>query len=115
MNEKEIQAESRDLHIEHVPTNSQDEVAEEAKGGDLSEMPPGYYRNWRFIGSVLAVAFMAQGLYLGSFKFERPPRAFTDMSKDTSCQQIRLQSSMPILVLTQITLSFRSLRHCAVA
>ncbi|KAF2112843.1 siderophore iron transporter [Lophiotrema nucula] len=28
-------------------------------------MPPGYYRNWRFIGSVLAVAFMAQGLYLG--------------------------------------------------
>ncbi|KAF2265565.1 siderophore iron transporter [Lojkania enalia] len=28
-------------------------------------MPPGYYRNWRFIGSVVAVAFMAQGLYLG--------------------------------------------------
>ncbi|KAF2499906.1 fungal trichothecene efflux pump [Lophium mytilinum] len=28
-------------------------------------MPEGYYRNWRFIGSVAAVAFMAQGLYLG--------------------------------------------------
>lgn len=64
--EKDIQTESRDLHIENASNPpSHDEVAEEAKGGDLSEMPAGYYRNWRFIGSVVAVAFMAQGLYLG--------------------------------------------------
>lgn len=52
--------------IEHVSNDSShDEVAAEAKGGDLSEMPPGYYKSWRFIGSVAAVVFMAQGLYLG--------------------------------------------------
>ncbi|KAF2474847.1 fungal trichothecene efflux pump [Lindgomyces ingoldianus] len=65
MDEKEIQASTRDLHIESISNDSQDEVAEEAKGGDLSDMPEGYYRSWRFIGSVAAVAFMAQGLYLG--------------------------------------------------
>lgn len=67
MEEKEIQTSARDVHIENVSDNSShDEVAEEARGGDLSEMPAGYYRNWRFIGSVIAVAFMAQGLYLGA-------------------------------------------------
>jgi hypothetical protein len=43
-----------------------DEVTEEAKGGELSDMPKGYYRSWRFIGSLLAVVFMAQGSYLGN-------------------------------------------------
>ncbi|KAF2178609.1 fungal trichothecene efflux pump [Zopfia rhizophila CBS 207.26] len=65
MDEKDIQTSSRDLHTENVSNNSGDEVAKEAKGGDLGDMPPGYYRNWRFIGSVIAVCFMAQGLYLG--------------------------------------------------
>ncbi|KAF2645781.1 siderophore iron transporter [Massarina eburnea CBS 473.64] len=62
-NEKKIET----VHdqIEDVSNPYHDEVASEAKGGDLSEMPEGYYRNWHFIGSVLAVAFMAQGLYLG--------------------------------------------------
>lgn len=46
---------------------SSDEVAEEAKGGSLDDMPKGYYRNWRFIGSVAAVVFLAQGSYLGRF------------------------------------------------
>ncbi|ORY16299.1 fungal trichothecene efflux pump [Clohesyomyces aquaticus] len=69
MHEKEINADTHDLHIERAAENDatqlHDEVAEEAKGGDLSEMPKGYYRSWRFIGSVVAVVFMAQGLYLG--------------------------------------------------
>ena len=65
MNEKEIHAVNNE-RIEKVSHLSQDdELAEEARGGDLSEMPEGYYRNWRFIGSVVAVSFMAQGLYLG--------------------------------------------------
>ena len=67
MNEKDINAIAREERIENVSDSfiSEDGVAEEAKGGDLSEMPEGYYRSWRFIGSVLAVSFMAQGLYLG--------------------------------------------------
>lgn len=64
--EKEVQTDTRDIQIEDVSNDSHhDEVAEEAKGGELSELPSGYYWNWRFIGSVIAVAFMAQGLYLG--------------------------------------------------
>jgi hypothetical protein len=51
--------------IENVSNESRDRIAEDAKGGDLSEMPEGYYRSWRFLGSFLAVTFMAQGLYLG--------------------------------------------------
>ena len=47
--------------------NSGDHVAEEAKGGHLSDMPKGYYTNWRFIGTIAAVSFMAQGLYLGQY------------------------------------------------
>lgn len=50
--------------IDHTETS--DHVAVEAVGGDLSDLPPGYYTNWRFIGSVAAVSFMAQGLYLGT-------------------------------------------------
>ncbi|KAF1844966.1 MFS general substrate transporter [Cucurbitaria berberidis CBS 394.84] len=42
-----------------------DRIAASAVGGDLADMPKGYYTNWRFIGSVAAVSFMAQGLYLG--------------------------------------------------
>jgi hypothetical protein len=61
--EKEYQTDT----IEHVSNDSShDEIAAEAKGGDLSEMPAGYYKSWRFIGSVVAVVFMAQGLYLGT-------------------------------------------------
>lgn len=51
---------------EHVPTeNGAGHISELAEGGDLADMPKGYYTNWRFIGSVAAVSFMAQGLYLG--------------------------------------------------
>lgn len=65
-NEKES-AEIRDKHVERVGQNLvQKSVAAEAKGGDLRELPPNYYWNWRFIGSLIAVVFMAQGLYLGT-------------------------------------------------
>ncbi|OAG00721.1 siderophore iron transporter [Paraphaeosphaeria sporulosa] len=54
------------MHIENVSQDStHDSVAAEARGGDLSELPSNYYWNWRFIGSLIAVVFMAQGLYLG--------------------------------------------------
>jgi len=62
--------------IENVSNgSSHDEVAAEAKGGDLSEMPAGYYRSWRFIGSVAAVVFMAQGLYLGMHTSRDPAKS----------------------------------------
>ncbi|KAJ4301116.1 hypothetical protein N0V90_003206 [Kalmusia sp. IMI 367209] len=63
-NEKDF-IETRDMHIENVSESSHDGVAEEAKGGDLSELPSNYYWDWRFLGSLAAVVFMAQGLYLG--------------------------------------------------
>lgn len=40
-------------------------IDDAAVGGTLDDLPRGYYTNWRFIGSLAAVSFMAQGLYLG--------------------------------------------------
>ncbi|PGH10485.1 hypothetical protein AJ80_07528 [Polytolypa hystricis UAMH7299] len=48
-----------------VSSGGTDEISESAKGGALGDMPDGYYTHWRFIGSIAAVTFMAQGLYLG--------------------------------------------------
>lgn len=60
--------ENRALYIENASRDSpHDEIAEEAKGGELSELPSNYYWNWRFLGSLTAVVFMAQGLYLGEW------------------------------------------------
>lgn len=42
-----------------------DESSAAAKGGDFSDLPKNYYLHWRFIGSIAAVTFMAQSLYLG--------------------------------------------------
>lgn len=61
--------ESRDTDIEDVSRNStHSSVAEAARGAELSELPPNYYWNWRFLGSLTAVVFMAQGLYLGTYR-----------------------------------------------
>jgi MFS family permease len=66
-NEKDV-VETRDLHIENVSQDSaHDSTPSEVRGGDLSELPANYYWNWRFIGSLTAVVFMAQGLYLGTY------------------------------------------------
>lgn len=65
--EKMAVAEHRE-EVDRTKTNDDvDHVAASAVGGDLADMPKGYYTNWRFIGSVAAVSFMAQGLYLGTF------------------------------------------------
>ena len=72
MEKPEITIASGEHHEETISQSNQDQVAEEAKGGDLNDMPPGYYRNWRFIGSVAAVAFLAQGSYLGAYKSLNP-------------------------------------------
>ena len=53
--------------VDRVSThNGEDHIASEARGGDLADMPKGYYTHWRFIGTIAAVSFMAQGLYLGT-------------------------------------------------
>lgn len=46
------------------------ELSPDARGYDLGEMPKGYYTSWRFIGSVAAISFLAQGLYLGSCQLD---------------------------------------------
>jgi hypothetical protein len=57
---------AHDLRIENVSDHStHDEVAESAKGGDLEDMPKGYYRSWSFLGTLAAVSLMGNGLYLG--------------------------------------------------
>lgn len=72
MEKNELNTISSHEHNEDVNrSDGADHVAEQAKGGDLADMPKGYYTNWRFIGSVAAVSFMAQGLYLGRFCFNR--------------------------------------------
>ena len=65
-NEKSSVSEHRE-EVDRTMTNDDvDHIAASAVGGDLADMPKGYYTNWRFIGSVAAVSFMAQGLYLGT-------------------------------------------------
>ncbi|KAF2821735.1 MFS general substrate transporter, partial [Ophiobolus disseminans] len=65
LSEKTTSAEHREEVGRASMNTDVDHVAPEAIGGDLADMPKGYYTNWRFIGSVAAVSFMAQGLYLG--------------------------------------------------
>jgi hypothetical protein len=63
--EKSPASEHREEINRTVTSNDADHIAASAVGGDLADMPKGYYTNWRFMGSVAAVSFMAQGLYLG--------------------------------------------------
>ncbi|KAF2713313.1 fungal trichothecene efflux pump [Pleomassaria siparia CBS 279.74] len=58
-------SEHREIVDDTLTKDGVDHIAASAVGGNLSDMPKGYYTNWRFIGSVAAVSFMAQGLYLG--------------------------------------------------
>ncbi|KAH6681599.1 siderophore iron transporter [Halenospora varia] len=51
-----------------------DSVDPQVRQSDLDQMPKGYYRNWRFIGSLAATSFLAQGLYLG---YVLPANSFT--------------------------------------
>lgn len=55
------------------------EVAIEAIGGNLDELPPRYYLHWRFIGTVAAVVTMIWGLYLG---YILPANTFTAINAD---------------------------------
>ena len=36
-----------------------------AIGGHLMDLPPGYYRSSKFVGSIIGVVLMANSLYLG--------------------------------------------------
>jgi hypothetical protein len=36
-----------------------------AIGGYLKDLPPGYYRSPKFVGSIIGVILMANSLYLG--------------------------------------------------
>jgi hypothetical protein len=36
-----------------------------AIGGQLQDLPPGYYRSPKFVGSIIGVILMANSLYLG--------------------------------------------------
>jgi|TARA_R110002003_G_scaffold206_27_gene15923 hypothetical protein len=90
-----------------------DHVAASAIGGNLADMPKGYYTNWRFIGSVAAVSFMAQGLYLGIFaRAFMGPHQLT-MKQVTCSQQTQSASSMPILVRTRTTFLFQLSKRSA--
>ena len=66
------------LHEEHiVPVGStpatdvydeeleNTEAAKEAIGGTVEELPPGYFRSFSFIGTVLALCLGIMGCYLG--------------------------------------------------
>lgn len=69
MTDSEHREEFDRSEVDHVDPDG-DHVDTSAVGGDLADLPKGYYTNWRFIGSLAAVSFMAQGLYLG-WSFER--------------------------------------------
>lgn len=88
--------------VDRTMTNDEiDHVAESAVGGDLADMPKGYYTNWRFIGSVAAVSFMAQGLYLGTLL--ALPNVYVSNSHNmqaTCFQPIPSALSMQMLVRT---------------
>ena len=63
MEAKEVMASTE---IERVPTTQTiDTVAESAIGGDYHDLPKGYYRSAKFIGSFIGVILMAQSLYVG--------------------------------------------------
>ena len=47
-----------------------------AIGGHLKDLPPGYYRSPKFVGSIIGVILMANSLYLG---FVLPVRCYLPM------------------------------------
>ena len=49
-----------------------------AIGGHLKDLPPGYYRSPKFVGSILGVILMANSLYLGFVLPVRYPFAPTN-------------------------------------
>jgi len=57
-----------------------------AIGGHLNDLPPGYYRSLKFIGSILAVMLMANSLYLG---FVLPVRVFSSFPRLTNHSELQ--------------------------
>lgn len=49
--------------VEEVQTHDDADVS--AIGGHLEDLPPGYYRSPKFVGSIFGVILMANSLYLG--------------------------------------------------
>ncbi len=91
-NEKLSVSEHRE-EIDRTMTNDDvDHIAASAVGGDLADMPKGYYTNWRFIGSVAAVSFMAQGLYLGALF--APDAAILELTHTTQATYFQLIPSV---------------------
>jgi len=42
-----------------------DDADASAIGGHVKDLPPGYYRSPKFVGSIIGVILMANSLYLG--------------------------------------------------
>jgi hypothetical protein len=55
-----------EIALEETKTETTvDTVAPSAIGGDFHDLPEGYYRSPKFIGSFVGVVFMAWSLYVG--------------------------------------------------
>lgn len=42
---------------------AEDHVTAKAIGGDIDDLPKGYYWSMKFVGSVIGIIFMTQSLY----------------------------------------------------
>ena len=62
--------------VETVPADDTHSDNHSAPDGYVAELPARYYRSFRFIGSVVGVAFMANSLFLGFVLPVRPPKPF---------------------------------------
>jgi hypothetical protein len=52
--------------MDSTPTIEVQDVADvSAIGGHLKDLPPGYYRSPKFVGSIIGVILIANSLYLG--------------------------------------------------
>lgn len=66
---------------QHIETNTPDTVLEDVKGRDFTltstEIPPGYFRSMKFLGSMFAIG-SAFGCGVAGFTFAAPILAYID-------------------------------------
>jgi hypothetical protein len=70
-------SEKKIIHFESIPQPS-------AVHTDTNDVPPGYWRSYKFLGTVLAIILLANSLFIG---YVMPVKTATRVSKEESSTQ----------------------------
>lgn len=63
--EKPAKIENEHIDINHTVQKVETTDIPEDLGGDARDIPSGYWKSYKFIGSIVGIFFMSMSLYLG--------------------------------------------------